>query len=74
VRTARWRRGALTLTVSGLGHGRLSVELEYRHRSTRHVSTVLTTVTIRTPRPRLVLLRVMLDKKELGRAVTIHVT
>ena len=31
VRAARWRRGVLTLTVSGLGSNRLSIELEYPH-------------------------------------------
>jgi hypothetical protein len=74
VRSARWRRGVLTLTVSGLGRDRLSIELEYRHTRARHVSTRRQTVKIRTARPRLVLLRVMIDKKKLGGPIIVHLT
>jgi Subtilase family len=74
VRAARWRRGVLTLTVSGLGSDRLSIELKYSHTATRHLSTRRETVTIRTARPRLVLLRVMMGKKELGGPITVHPT
>jgi hypothetical protein len=64
----------LTLTVSGLGHDRLSIELEYRHTRTRQLSTLRQTVTIRTARPRLVLLRVMIDTKKLGGPIIVHLT
>jgi hypothetical protein len=74
VRAARWRRGVLTLTVSGLGTDRLNIELEYPHTGTRHLSTQRETVTIRTARPRLVLLRVMMGKKEVGGTITVHPT
>ena len=74
VRAARWRRGMLTLTVSGLASDRLSIELEYRHARRRHLSTRRETITIRTARPRLVLLRVMMGKKELGGPFTVHPT
>jgi hypothetical protein len=74
VRTARWRHGVLTVTVSGLGNDRLSIELEYRHHHARHLSTLRQTVTIRTPRPRLVLLSVMMGKKELGGPIAVHIT
>jgi hypothetical protein len=74
VRAARWRRGVLTLTVSGLGTDRLGIELEYPHTGTRHLSTRRQTVTIRTARPRLVLLRVMMGKKEVGGPITVHPT
>ena len=74
VRAARWRRGVLTITVSGLGADRLSIELEYPHTRTRHLSTRRQTITIRTARPRLVLLRVMMGNKELGGPITVHPT
>ena len=74
VRSARWRRGVLTLTVSGLGRDRLNIELEYRQTRARHLSTLRQTVTIRTARPRLVLLRVMSDKKKLGGPIIVHLT
>jgi hypothetical protein len=64
----------LTLTVSGLGSNRLSIELEYPHTGTRHLSTRRQTITIRTVRPRLVLLRVMMGKKEYGGPITVHPT
>ena len=72
VRAARWRRGVLTLTVSGLGTDRLSIELEYPHTGTRLLSTRRQTTTIRTARPRLVLLRVMMGNKEVGGPITVH--
>jgi hypothetical protein len=74
VRAARWRRGVLTLTVSGLGSDRLSIELEYRHHHARHLSTLRQTIAIRTARPRLVLLSVMMGKKELGGPIAVHIT
>jgi hypothetical protein len=74
VRTARWRHGVLTLTVSGLGGHRLTVVLEYRHARTRQLSTSRQTVTIRTARPQLVLLRVMMGNKKLGGPITVHPT
>jgi hypothetical protein len=74
VRTAHWRRGVLMLTVSGLGRDRLNIELEYRQTRTRYLSTLRQTVTIRTARPRLVLLRVMSDKKKLGGPIIVHPT
>jgi hypothetical protein len=72
VRAARWRRGVLTLTVTGLATDRLNIELEYPHTGTRHLSTRRQTITIRTARPRLVLLRVMMGKKEIGGPITVH--
>jgi hypothetical protein len=52
----------------------LSIELEYPHTGTRHLSTQRETVTIRTSRPRLVLLRVIMGKKEVGGPITVHPT
>jgi hypothetical protein len=74
VRAARWERGVLTLAVSGLGTDRLNIELEYPHTRTRQLSTRRQIITIRTARPRLVLLRVMMGKKELGGPITVHPT
>jgi hypothetical protein len=74
VRVARWRDGRFTLTVSGLAEDRLNIELEYKHSHPRRLSTQRATITIRTPRPRLVLLRVMEDHKQLGRTITVDPT
>jgi len=74
VRVARWRDGRFTLTVSGLAEDRLNIELEYKHSRDRRLSTQRATITIRTPRPRLVLLRVMEDHKQLGRTITVDPT
>jgi hypothetical protein len=64
----------LVLAVSGLAGDELSVELEYRHKRPRYIATAKQTVTIRTARPRLVLLRVMTDKKQLEGPITVHPT
>jgi hypothetical protein len=64
----------LTLTVSGLAGNELNLELEYPHRGPRHLFTLNTTVTIRTARPRLVLLRVMMGKKQLEGPIAVHPT
>ena len=74
VRTARWRHGVLTLTVNGLGSNRMSIELDYRHHHARHLSTRRHTVTVRTARPRLLLLRVMKGKQALGGPIAVHIT
>ncbi|MGD1059705.1 MAG: S8/S53 family peptidase [Solirubrobacteraceae bacterium] len=74
VQLARWDHGVLTLTVSGLAGNELSLELEYPHSRPRHLSTMNTTVTIRTARPRLVLLRVMMGNKQLQGPIRVHPT
>ena len=74
VRSARWDDGVLTLTVSGLAGNELRLELEYPHSRPRYISTPKPTVTIRTARPQLVLLRVMMGKKQLGGPITVHPT
>jgi hypothetical protein len=74
VRSARWNHGVLTLAVSGLAGHALSLELEYRHNRPRYVSTFEPTVTIRTARPQLVLLRVMMDNKQLEGPIAVHPT
>jgi hypothetical protein len=74
VRSARWNHGVLTLAVSGLAGNALSLELEYPHSRPRYVSTLESTVTIRTARPQLVLLRVMMGNKQLEGPITVHPT
>ena len=74
VRQVGWKAGVLTLVVSGLGKGRLSVQLDYAHHPPRELSTRRTRTLIRTPRPRLVLLRVFIGKHESGSPLTTHVT
>jgi hypothetical protein len=74
VHQARWKAGVLTLVVSGLGKGRLSVQLDYAHHRPLKLSTRHTRTLIRTGRPRLVLLRVFIGKHESGRPLTAHVT
>jgi hypothetical protein len=74
VRQVRWKAGVLTLVVSGLGKRRLSVQLDYAHRRPRKLSTRHTRTLIRTGRPRLVLLRVFVGKRESGSPLTAHVT
>jgi len=74
VRSARWNHGVLTLAVSGLAGNELSLELEYPRSRPRYVSTLESTVTIRTARPQLVLLRVMMGNKQLEGPITVHPT
>jgi hypothetical protein len=74
VRSARWDDGVLTLTVAGLAGNKLSLELEYPPTRPRYISTMNQTVTIRTARPRLVLLRVMTGKKQREGPITVHPT
>jgi hypothetical protein len=74
VHQARWKAGVLTLVVSGLGKGRLSVQLDYAHHRPLKLSTRRTRTLIRTGRPRLVLLQVFIGKHESGRPLTAHVT
>jgi hypothetical protein len=74
VLSARWGDGVLTLDVRGLAGNELSVELEYPHKSPRYIATPKQTVRIPTTRPRLVLLRVMMDKKQLEGPITVHPT
>jgi hypothetical protein len=70
-----WRRGTLTLAVSGLGRGeRLAVQLRYaRHRS-RYLTSRRTTIHIRTARPRSIALRVLRGRHVVGRPITLTVT
>jgi len=72
VRLANWHHGVLRLTVSGLGHHQLTVELEYSHARARKISTRESTIAIRTARPRLVLLRVIKGHQQVGQAVSVH--
>jgi hypothetical protein len=74
VTQARWKAGVLTLVVTGLGKGRLSIQLDYVHHRPRDLSTRRARILIRTSRPRLVLLRVFVGKHESGSPLTAHVT
>jgi hypothetical protein len=74
VHQIEWNAGVLTLVVSGLGKGRLSIQLDYAHHPPRELSTHRARTLIRTARPRLVLLRVFIGKHESGSPLTVHVT
>jgi hypothetical protein len=72
LRSLRWRRGVLTVVVTGLPKGaRLSAELKFAHRRHRFVSTHHSRLQVRTRRPRQVVLRVFLGKRQLGKALTV---
>jgi hypothetical protein len=74
VNSAHWTGGKLTLTVSGLAGDRLAVQLDYRHRKSRDVSTKRSRTVIRTAKPSLVLLRVFDGTKQLQGPIKVHVT
>jgi hypothetical protein len=73
VKSAQWNGGRLTLLVSGLAGDRLAVQLDYRHRKSRDVSTKRSRTVIRTPKPVLVLLRVFDGDKQLQGPIKVHV-
>jgi hypothetical protein len=74
VKSAHWTDGKLTLTVSGLADDRLAVQLDYRHRTSRDVSTKRSRIVIRTAKPSLVLLRVFDGNTQLQGPIKVHVT
>ena len=58
--------------LSGLGrHARLSVQLDYQ-RASRHLTTRSARIRIRTTKPRLVFLRVLIGDHEIGKPITVH--
>jgi hypothetical protein len=74
VRVLRWRRGVLTLVVGGVPKGaRLLLELKYAAHHTRRVAVVGDRVRLRSARPRAVVLRVFVGKRQQGKAVTAYV-
>jgi hypothetical protein len=74
VLTSSWRRGVLTLAVSGLpAHGRLHVELDYVHRHPRRVLTSRERIRIHTGKPRQIVLRAFSGKSEVGTPTIAHV-
>jgi Bacterial Ig domain/Lysyl oxidase len=70
VRSARWRRGVLTLVVSGVPkRSTLRAELLFsRHRS-RFVTVRNQRLRLRTARPRLIELRIMVGRRQIGRTI-----
>ena len=74
VTRAHWAKGVLTLVVHGLSAGRLRVQLDYSHHAPRVVFTKRASTRIRTARPRLVLVRVMVGKRVLQGPLSVRVT
>jgi hypothetical protein len=64
----------LTLVVGGVPKGaRLLLELKYAAHHTRRVAVVGDRVRLRSARPRAVVLRVFVGKRQQGKAVTAYV-
>jgi len=64
VRSLRWRRGVLTITVAPLPQGgRLDVQLDFAH-GVRRMITKRAALTVRTRRPRAVKLRLVVGKMD----------
>lgn len=71
VRTLRWRRGLLTVVVSKLPkRSALSVKLELTGRAPRFLTSKDGRLRVRTARPAAVVLRALLGRRQLGKAIT----
>jgi hypothetical protein len=71
LRSARWSHGVLSLVVTLPRGEKLTVVLEYTHRRPRTVKTTRTRISIHTPKPRRVLLRVYSGKHQVGRTIVV---
>lgn len=72
LRSLTWRRGVLTIVVSTLPkHARLSAKLEFAHHRPRFLTVRRSRLRVRTPRPKVVVLRVRIGKRQLGKAITV---
>jgi hypothetical protein len=73
VRAVRWRHGVLVLTLNGVPrNGRVPVELEYsRHRARRLVIDG-GRLQVRTPRPVAIVIRLLVGRRQIGRAITVR--
>jgi hypothetical protein len=70
VRSVGWRDGVLTIRLAGMRkHATAKVTLNFARARARHASSTRATITIRTPRPRSVVIRV-LDGKTVLSATT----
>ena len=73
IRSLRWRRGLLTLAASNIPRGgTLLVELRYRHGRLRFFPASRGHLRVRTPRPSVVVLRLLVSGHQVGRAITAH--
>jgi hypothetical protein len=73
LRSLSWRRGVLTLRASGGPNGAaLHVELDFPHGSTRELFVTGRRLRLRTPRPRVVVLRAFLGARQQGRAIRVN--
>jgi hypothetical protein len=72
LRSLTWRRGVLTVVVSTLPkHARLSAKLEFARHRPRFLTVRGSRLRVRTPRPKVVVLRVRIGKRQLGKAITV---
>ncbi len=72
VRSLRWKRGVLTVLVSGVPPGAtLRAELVFPRRAPRYVTVHRERLRLRTARPRAIGLRTSLAGHEIGRTVTV---
>jgi hypothetical protein len=74
VRSLKWRRGVLTLIVTGLSTGeRLQAQLYYAHHAPRRIVVGSRKTRVHTIRPGRVVLRVMVGDHPRGKALTAYV-
>lgn len=73
VRSVRWHRGVLSLVVSGVPkRGRLSVKLEFPHGRARVVIANTGRVRLRTPKPQVVVIRLLEEGRQVGHAIAVR--
>jgi hypothetical protein len=74
VQTLTWHHGVLTLAVTGLPkHAKLHVDLEYSHHDLRRLIVTRERLRVRTTRPRLIVLRVFVGKRQEGKPIATDV-